>query len=217
MPEKAKKVFDVAPPQPPGSAILQIENRRRVMIDDVQDKNTMPAASANAPRPVIKPIEAELVPSHTDSAESHDVVQQVGSTMPVSEPASHAESVDAQAKANKSDTETDARQAEQPSPESETHEHVDDSEPQKTEETTSAPEQHLAAPGVVSDAIPDVSQKLTAEAEVNMQQPKAFDTNEYFVPIGETVHKHGHLRESLIFGGILAAIVVAAVVFLLGQ
>ncbi len=205
MPEKSKKVFDVAPPQPPGATILQIEARKRVVIDDVQDKNMMSGSVAGTQQSVVKPIEADpLQPAvQTDPDEPDTVVPDSAQVVDDS----------GQSSLGPESTTTDII----PAPEL-ISQHDESSFRPEDEELQHMPtEQRLASPGTVSDAIPDVSQKLTAVAEANMQQPKVFDTNEYFVPIEETVHKHGHVRESLIFGSILAIVVVVAMIFVLSR
>ena len=61
-----------------------------------------------------------------------------------------------------------------------------------------------------SDCLPDENEKRTAEITDNMQAPKIYDTNEYFVPIKNTTHNHGGIQ--IIIAGLLSACIVAGIV-----
>lgn len=61
-----------------------------------------------------------------------------------------------------------------------------------------------------SDSLPNNIDIKTTEATNNMQSPRIYDTKEYFVPIKDTTHSHGHL--GTILAGLVAAAVVMAVV-----
>lgn len=70
---------------------------------------------------------------------------------------------------------------------------------------------------VSTDAMPDTPSSndlKNAEKSDTMQQPKIYDTNEYFVPIHETSHTHGFVKGSLIAGFIAAVLVLVAVAVL---
>lgn len=70
---------------------------------------------------------------------------------------------------------------------------------------------------VSTDAVPDAPSSTdlkNSDTTSSMQQPKIFDTNEYFVPIHETSHRHGFVKGSLI-AGLVAAILVLVVVAIL--
>lgn len=64
-----------------------------------------------------------------------------------------------------------------------------------------------------SDALPDPGKTASDEAKQEMQDPKIFDTKEYYVPIGVTHHKHGSLKMAFLFGVICAVVVVGAIIF----
>jgi hypothetical protein len=68
-------------------------------------------------------------------------------------------------------------------------------------------------PFAASDSLPDASEKAAASTKEVMQEPKIFDTKEYYVPIGDAHHAHGHGRTSLLVGLLVAAIVVGVAVF----
>lgn len=65
-------------------------------------------------------------------------------------------------------------------------------------------------PYEASDSLPDENDKKTTEATDGMQNPKIYDTKEYFVPIKNSTHSHGHLGTAI--AGVVAAAVVMAVV-----
>lgn len=60
-----------------------------------------------------------------------------------------------------------------------------------------------------SDSIlPNDSQRATAVAKDAMQSPTMFDTKAYYVPIGNSQHKHGHVLGAIIAGVVTAVVVV---------
>jgi hypothetical protein len=61
-----------------------------------------------------------------------------------------------------------------------------------------------------SDSLPDENDKRTSDITDNMQSPKIYDTNEYFVPIKNTSHNHGGAQ--IILAGLLSASIVAVIV-----
>jgi hypothetical protein len=67
------------------------------------------------------------------------------------------------------------------------------------------------------DALPDPGEKVAAEAKDNMQDPKIFDTKEYYVPIGNTHHGHGHLKAALLFGVIFAIIIIGGAIYTMSR
>lgn len=67
----------------------------------------------------------------------------------------------------------------------------------------------------VTDSMPDPGEQVAKTAQDNMQNPKIYDTKEYYVPIGDTHHTHGNLKGALIFGMICAIIVIGAVIYLM--
>jgi hypothetical protein len=62
------------------------------------------------------------------------------------------------------------------------------------------------------DALPSKTAQETTEVTNNMSQPKIFDTKEYFVPIHDTTHKHGHMMGTII-AGIVSALVMLALIY----
>jgi len=64
-----------------------------------------------------------------------------------------------------------------------------------------------------SDGLPDASQAAAKEAAENMQDPKIYDTKEYYVPIGVTHHKHGTAKAAIMFGILFAIIVVGGILY----
>lgn len=74
-------------------------------------------------------------------------------------------------------------------------------------DTSLTPEQKMFE---ASDSLPDDNDKRTAEITDNMQSPKIYDTNEYFVPIKNTSHNHGGAQ--IILAGLLSASIVAVIV-----
>lgn len=71
-----------------------------------------------------------------------------------------------------------------------------------------------ASSGVI-DALPDPGEKAAIEAQDNMQEPKIYDTKEYYVPIGKAHHKHGNTKMAFFFGVLLAILVIAAAVYIM--
>ena len=69
----------------------------------------------------------------------------------------------------------------------------------------------------VTDSLPDPGEKAAATAKADMQDPKPYDTKQYYVPIGNAHHKHGHVKGAFVFGIICAVIVVGIVVFVMWQ
>ena len=72
---------------------------------------------------------------------------------------------------------------------------------------------HSASPYEAVDALPTKAAQDVTTATDAMQQPRVYDTKEYFVPIHDTSHKHGYMVGTIIAGIITAIIAVAAVVF----
>jgi hypothetical protein len=62
-----------------------------------------------------------------------------------------------------------------------------------------------------TDALPDDNDKRTAEVVDKMQQPRIFDTKEYFVPIHETTHSHGFVKGSIVAAVVTVVIMLAVV------
>lgn len=56
--------------------------------------------------------------------------------------------------------------------------------------------------------LPNDSQRATAVAKDAMQSPTMFDTKAYYVPIGNSQHKHGHVLGAIITGVVTAVVVV---------
>lgn len=84
-------------------------------------------------------------------------------------------------------------------------------------DNTSEPEAPAPTPASkarfeASDSLPDENDKRTTEATDDMQAPKIYDTKEYFVPIKNTTHSHGHIG-TVIAGIVSALVVLAAVAF----
>jgi hypothetical protein len=59
----------------------------------------------------------------------------------------------------------------------------------------------------------DPGKKAAETAKADMQEPKIYDTKEYYVPIGRAHHKHGGLKGPFVFGIICAIIVVAVALY----
>lgn len=187
-----KKFFDVAHPNEAGPSV-QIAQRKRIVIDDVQERTLAESQDA---QPDVTPPKATPPPESAN--ESQEGVQ------------APQEEVRIEPLATEEPTLVQDEAAIEPPVEQEAP------APTTTDLSPSVQETTISG-AAVSDAVPDISQTMTAKAEETMQHPKAFDTTEYFVPIATTTHKHGHLVESLIFGAIFAIVVVGAVVYFLGR
>ncbi len=61
----------------------------------------------------------------------------------------------------------------------------------------------------------DSSKKAADAAKTEVQEPKIYDTKEYYVPIGKTHHKHGGAKGAFIFGIICAVVIVAAALYVM--
>lgn len=59
--------------------------------------------------------------------------------------------------------------------------------------------------------LPNDSQRATAVAKDAMQSPTMFDTKAYYVPIGNSQHKHGHVLGAIIAGIVTAVVVVGGI------
>jgi hypothetical protein len=66
----------------------------------------------------------------------------------------------------------------------------------------------------IDSILPDTSQRASAVAKDAMQSPVMFDTKAYYVPIGNSQHKHGHVLGAIVAGIITAAIVVGSILLL---
>jgi hypothetical protein len=78
------------------------------------------------------------------------------------------------------------------------------------------PEEQFAS----ADITEDPGKKVAEAAKAEMQEPKIYDTKEYYVPIGKMHHKHGSKKGAFVFGVICAVVVVATtvcVMYKLGQ
>ncbi len=75
--------------------------------------------------------------------------------------------------------------------------------PEETEEKVEPIKENASTDSI----LPNDSQRATAVAKDAMQSPTMFDTKAYYVPIGNSQHKHGHA-----FGAIVAGLVTAIVV-----
>lgn len=67
--------------------------------------------------------------------------------------------------------------------------------------------------GAVDSILPDDSQRATATAKESMQSPTMYDTKAYYVPIGNSQHKHGHIVGALIAGLVTAGVVGFVVLY----
>jgi hypothetical protein len=63
----------------------------------------------------------------------------------------------------------------------------------------------------VDSILPDDSQRAASTAKDAMQSPTMYDTKAYYVPIGNSQHRHGHLGGAIIAGLITAALAIGAV------
>jgi len=88
-----------------------------------------------------------------------------------------------------------------------------DPEPKEAEEPADDSKIIPAEPFAATDALPDPGETAADEAKDDMQDPKIYDTKEYFVPIGNTHHKHGGLKMAFAFGILCAAAVVGAIFY----
>jgi hypothetical protein len=84
-------------------------------------------------------------------------------------------------------------------------------EPKPADKDVPAPAERFA----VTDSLPDPGEKATQAAKEGMQDPKTYDTREYYVPIGSAHHKHSGLKMAFLFGIICAVIVVGVTVYVM--
>jgi hypothetical protein len=78
---------------------------------------------------------------------------------------------------------------------------------------TPAPNTPAPAPQNPINTIPDPGEKMAQQMRANMQEPKIYDTKEFYVPIGNSHHKHGDARTAFLFGIVCACVLVGAVLY----
>lgn len=199
------KVFDVAPPATaPEKQATQTVPVRKIMVTDPN------------------PSEATTAPEVTETSEDQKNVSRKAPTIAPINLAVTAEQPEQQAEAPAETDSADPKpeaitgqtteaEAQEPAlPETSEDETSEKEDPEK-DEPDEAPDTPIKESFASTDALPNDSQRASAAAKETMQDPKIFDTKAYYVPIGNTKHKHTHARNSAIAGFITAAVVLGAV------
>jgi hypothetical protein len=218
-----KKIFDVTPPKTPES-IAAAKNARKIMLNDPQlkqdtsatpdivqtpqlpEKPAVPHAELNI-APLVKETppttEFKIKDTSTESETAH-VSEEVSE-----EPSSILESVEEPAVSPSEEEVPDVDVNKVEENEEQTK------EVEKTVESKDRPEEKdepIRESASVDSILPDDSQRASATAKDAMQSPTMYDTKAYFVPIGNSQHRHGHVFGAVI-AGLFTAIIVAAIVF----
>lgn len=196
------KVFDVAHPKTASEPTKEPVQARKIILNapgtDTAETEANESSTIDSQEVVshkaakIEPISSEPVveekPEPKDDAKAEEDVISEPAVEETEEPTQNAEAT--------SEPEQDAPEPEQPK---------DEDKPINTE------------PFAASDSLPDASEKAAAASKDAMQEPKIFDTKEYYVPIGDAHHVHNHGKSSLVVGVFIALLVVGAAVFYMYQ
>lgn len=210
------KIFDVTPPKTPES-IAAAKNARKIMLNDPQLKQGTSATpdlddAGTEPAKVATP-HTELTIQPPAEKEEPNTAPEVAEVVeePTEEPVKKKPEVDEPvAPEPKEPAVTAKEETEQASTiesdsEKETVSNEVADEPEEKEE----PIKELTS---VDSILPDDSQRAAAVAKDTMQSPTMYDTKAYYVPIGNSQHKHGHVMGA-VFAGIIAALVAVGAVF----
>lgn len=205
-----KKIFDVTPPKT-AESIEAAKSARKIMLNDPalkQDSSASPDIETAPSTPeknlvphqelTVSPLtdepktDAKTAPEISSSEDKKASVADEPKTEEIpAETANDEPETDEEAEIPKKDVVTD--------------------EPEKAEEVEDKQEpiKELAS---FDSIIPDDSQRATATAKDAMQSPTMYDTKAYYVPIGNSKHRHGHVFGTVIAGLIVAALAVGAVI-----
>lgn len=197
-----KKVFDIAHPEQTQAVAKPKKILLQEPTEDTFEATTAPELTTKSSANVVSRKSMTIEPIVAEEAASTAPVE----TVPESAMAKEAET-----------TEPEQPEAEAEEEELETEEQIVTETAEPEEEKPEEPEEEPAAPikesfGMV-DAGLDDSQRATAAAKEAMQEPKIYDTKAYYVPIGNSHHKHGHVAGAIVAGILTAAAVALAVLY----
>jgi hypothetical protein len=222
-----KKIFDVTPPKTPES-IAAAKNARKIMLNDPQlkqdtsatpdmEQTTEKAIKVETPHvelnlsPLTKEANAGTAPEvEKSTAKPIEAQEAKESIEPANETIAAPEPVEEPSLSVTEQEDADAvEKIDEPTESEEEQSEVEElSPPQSVTEEKDEPIKESAA---VDSILPDDSQRATATAKDAMQSPTMYDTKAYYVPIGNSQHRHGHVIGALIAGLLTAAVVVGAV------
>ncbi|HUD03386.1 MAG TPA: hypothetical protein VMR51_01205 [Patescibacteria group bacterium] len=230
-----KKYFDVAKPAPSAPSV-HLQNRQTLKPDPeiakkaskeieaasdtlLDPANSNPPAALPVSHPDLK-IDKSASETTDEAATSESTEENTDKTADKTEDIPAVDPLPGTVKeevSEKEETPKDESTEEKPETEDENEpktEPADESKDAKDEPDTPAPPKERYA---ATDALPDPGEKAAVEAKETMQDPKIFDTKEYYVPIGNTHHGHGHLKAALLFGVICAVVVIGAAIYIMSR
>jgi hypothetical protein len=198
----SKKIFDVSPPKP-SEPLVETKNIRKIMLNEPVLSQETTATTEIETMPEIK---VKEVPHQelmlTPLTENPTVA-------PLNEPIVNGERDEAQKDSESNEATLESPEYE-PLSDASVEETSPSAEPEKeAEEEKQEPIKELAS---FDSVVPDDSQRASASAKGAMQSPAMYDTKAYYVPIGNSIHKHGHLTSTIIAGLVTALFLIAAVI-----
>jgi hypothetical protein len=200
-----KKIFDVTPPKT-AESVEAAKSARKILLNTEPTLKQETSASpdivdaVSEPEPEKKAVvhqELILTPP-TESSLTAPEIAENNDSVPAPKEVSEESPVAPDAVDVEKDEPVDALEKDE-EPSAPTEEPEDDKQ---------EPVKELAA---FDSILPNDSQRATATAKDAMQSPTMFDTKAYYVPIGNSQHKHGHVVGSILAGILTAAIAVGAV------
>jgi hypothetical protein len=230
--EPEKKYFDVARPAGKRASFLGEELAGKKMIplledvtDDTSPADVVPASGAPfKPDGLLEPEPAE--PAEAEPAEvSHagftitplplkdkePTVAEESSASPTPSEPGAGESVETEPDEPQKLIATTAEPSADTGPEVSVTGSGGQDAPEPANKDVPIPGEQFASANITEDP----GKKTAETAQAEMQEPKIYDTKEYYVPIGKMHHKHGGMKGAFIFGIICAIVVVTTTVYVM--
>lgn len=214
-----KKIFDVAPPKT-AESVEAAKTARKMLLSSPElkpDEVTTAPEIESSPKKTIKPRAeltitppSEVVGSEEPTAPEVTDIPKVINEDPVpiesakEEAPSPLESTESETKDSSATTEPKAPVAEEPP--------APEKEPESADSASDEKDEPIKELVSFDSIVPDTSQRAATTAKDAMQSPTMYDTKAYYVPIGNSHHKHGHVLGAVL-AGIITAVVVAGAVF----
>jgi hypothetical protein len=200
-----KKVFDITHPEQSPSVS---EKPKKIMLAEPKAEDTQAASAPElAATPDAAPVSRRGMTIKPASS-AGQLVEVKTTESEVSESATQIVSVATKpAEATATDTEVEVEPVVG---------EVLNTEETPTEAAPEASEESLTTiqePFGVADIGLNDSQKATTAIKQTMQDPKIYDTKVYYVPIGKTHHKHGHVAGAVLAGLLAGAAAIGAILY----
>ncbi len=223
-----KKIFDVTPPKTPES-IEAAKNARKIMLSDPQLKQDTSAtpdietATDQSPKATTLHTELNISPLTMDSSTSSapevekpaakpvKVKEADKPTEPANEVAPDVEAVDEPSGSPTEQENVDQADEQTDEPAKSDEEKIEVQELDTPDAVVEGKDEPVKESAAVDSILPDDSQRATATAKDAMQSPTMYDTKAYYVPIGNSQHRHGHVLGAIVAGLLTAAAVAGAV------